>query len=116
MGRKTARTTMADESMNQPRVSEAKHQPDPMSPEQHQPDPMLQMSAGQLGPGALTLVAVVIAVILGVVFYGLNNGATAEHPAAAPTPAPSSQPAAGGKANPPAKSAPQTNTTGGGKG
>jgi hypothetical protein len=95
--------------------TEEKHQSEPMSLEKHQPDPMLQMSAGRLGPGALALAAVVIAVILGVVFYGLNDRA-AEHPAVASAPAPSMNPAAGGKANPPSQSAPQTNTTGGGKG
>jgi hypothetical protein len=38
----------------------------------NQPDPALQLSAGRLGGGAITLVAVVTVMILGVVLYGLN--------------------------------------------
>jgi len=41
--------------------------------EARQPDPILQLSVGRLGAGSITLVAVIVAVILGVVFYGLNS-------------------------------------------
>ena len=56
-----------------------------------QPDPMLQMSTGRVGWPGLTLFAVVAALILAVVFYGLNGsekalpgaGATASNAAPA---------------------------------
>ena len=38
--------------------------------EKQQPDPMLQKSTGRMGGGTITIAAVV----LGVVFYGLNAG------------------------------------------
>jgi hypothetical protein len=41
--------------------------------ERRQPDPALQLSVGRLGGGAIALVAVVAALILAVVFYGLNS-------------------------------------------
>jgi hypothetical protein len=43
--------------------------------EAKQPDPMLQLSVGRLGTGSIVLVAVIAAVILGVVFYALNGPA-----------------------------------------
>jgi hypothetical protein len=79
--------------------------------ERRQPDPALQLSVGRLGGGAITLVAVVAAVILAVVFYGLNSAGpnaqdvgTAPKVAAAPqaggaSGAPNAQPA--NKANHP---------------
>lgn len=69
-----------------PSRSDTKHAPDPMNLEDHQPDPMLQMSTGKLGPGGITLVGCVIALIVAVVLYGLN-GPTAESASqsAAPT-------------------------------
>jgi hypothetical protein len=45
--------------------------------EKHQPDPMLQMSVGRMGSGAVTLAAVVAAVVLGIVFYGLSGASAA---------------------------------------
>ena len=47
----------------------ARHEP----LETNQPDPMLQMSAGRMGSGGMSLVAIAIVVILVVVFYGLNG-------------------------------------------
>jgi hypothetical protein len=51
--------------------------------ETEQPDPA-QLSEGEMGPGSITLGAIAIAVILGVVFYGLN-AATPPAPQAAPS-------------------------------
>jgi negative regulator of sigma E activity len=62
-----------------------KHAPDPMSLERHQPDPMLQMSTGRLHAAGIALVAVAIAVILGVVLYGLNSATEASHAPASPS-------------------------------
>jgi uncharacterized protein HemX len=64
---------------------ESTPEPTPMSLEKHQPDPMLQMSTGRIGAGGLSLVALIIAVILGVVFYGLNSPTISHEAAAAPT-------------------------------
>lgn len=55
--------------------------PDLPPAELHQPDPFLQMSRGGMGAGWVTVVAIGIAVVLGVVFYGLNGPNT---PATAP--------------------------------
>jgi hypothetical protein len=46
--------------------------------EKQQPDPMLQMSTGGMGGSTITIAAVVAAVLLGVVFYGLNAGFKSE--------------------------------------
>jgi hypothetical protein len=63
--------------------------------ESHQPDPILQLSVGRLGAGSITLVAVVAAVILAVVFYGLNSPAPDAQSVGAPKSA-SSAPQGGG--------------------
>jgi hypothetical protein len=81
-------------------------------PEAHQPDPMLQMTTGRMGAGSTTLVAVVIAFIIAVVFYGLNSHVAPEHTAAAPSAAQGSPLAAGGKSGPPTPSAPRANESG----
>lgn len=79
--------------------------------ERQQPDPVLQLSVGRLGAGAVTLAAVIAAIILGVVFYGLNDPIpTAQHTGAATTA--SSAPAAGGKGGPAAPGGQQTGNTG----
>jgi hypothetical protein len=62
--------------------------------EAEQPDPMLQMSAGHVGAGGITLFALVSAIVLGVVFYGLNAGRGPEQTAST-SPAQSTQPATG---------------------
>ena len=41
--------------------------------ETHQPDPFLQTSTGRMGAGGITVAAVVVAAIIGVVLYGLND-------------------------------------------
>ena len=43
--------------------------------ETNQPDPILQLSVGRIGAGPVALVAVIAALILGVVFYALNSSA-----------------------------------------
>ena len=44
-------------------------------PERDQPDPSLQLSVGRVGAGGITLVAVLCAIIIGVVLWGLNSPA-----------------------------------------
>jgi hypothetical protein len=73
-----------------------------------QPDPALQLSVGRVGAGSLTLVAVVGAIILAVVLYGLNSPA----PNTAAPAGPASAPAAGGKPGPAAPGGQQTGNTG----
>ena len=51
--------------------------------EKHQPDPLLQISAGRMGAGGVTLVALGIALILGFVFWGLNSRVEPGNPATA---------------------------------
>lgn len=43
--------------------------------ERNQPDPAMQLSVGRVGAGGITLVAVVCALIIGVVLWGLNSPA-----------------------------------------
>jgi hypothetical protein len=43
--------------------------------EREQPDPALQLSVSRVGAGGITLVAVVCAIIIAVVFWGLNTPA-----------------------------------------
>lgn len=84
----------------------------PLPPQEtNQPDPVLQLSIGRAGTGAVTLVALVCAVILGVVLYGLNSPTPNPQVASVPRPAPSA-PAAGGKSGPAIPSAPETNNSG----
>jgi hypothetical protein len=85
--------------------------PDLLTLEEHQPDPMLQMTTGRIGAGGVTLVAIVIAGIVGVVFYGLNSGGT-EQSATAPAPAHATQPTAGGNSGAATPNAPQANESG----
>jgi uncharacterized protein HemX len=83
--------------------------------ETQQPDPMMQISTGRAGPVSLSLAALAVAAILGLVFYGLNDGGTNERTAAptpAPAPAQSAQPAAGGKGGAATPGAPRTNESG----
>jgi hypothetical protein len=82
--------------------------------DKHQPDPMLRMSAGHVAAGGITLAALVIAAIIGVVFYGLNNGRGRQQTAAVPPApsAPSAQPTAGGAGGAAAPSAPRPNQSG----
>jgi hypothetical protein len=80
-----------------------------------QPDPALAITSGRVGPIGVTLLAVVVAFILGVFFYGLNSGGTGERTAAVSAPPPaahSSKPAAGGKPGPAMQSGPHANPAG----
>jgi hypothetical protein len=43
--------------------------------ERRQPDPSLQLSVGRVGAGGITLVAVLCAIIIAVVLWGLNSPA-----------------------------------------
>jgi hypothetical protein len=43
--------------------------------ERNQPDPSLRLSVGRVGAGGIALVAVVCAIIVGVVLWGLNSPA-----------------------------------------
>jgi hypothetical protein len=81
------------------------------SQEVNQPDPALQLSVGRLGAGAVTLVAVICAVILGVVLYGLNSPPPNTQGGGTP-PSASSAPAAGGKSGPTTPSAQETKNSG----
>ena len=65
--------------------------------DRHQPDPALQLSAGWMGASGITLVALAAAIILGIVFYGLNRRT---HNETAPSPAASSAPASTAPAAP----------------
>lgn len=79
--------------------------------ETNQPDPVLQLSVGRLGAGSITLVAVLAAIILSVVFYGLNSPAPNAREVGTP-PSASSAPAAGGGGA--AANGPQQTHNGGG--
>ncbi len=114
---------MADENMNRgPKQrmadsSESDRPPTARLPTQevHQPDPMLQISTGWVGAGGITLAALAIAVILGIVFYGLNGRETTQQTAAVPPNPPAAQsmkPAAGGKGGAATPGAPRANTSG----
>ena len=81
--------------------------------ERDQPDPELELSYGRTGPGGITLIAVVAAAILAVVFYGLNSPAPEGQHAGSP-PGAAAPPQGGGT---PAAPNPQpSNTANGGKG
>ena len=86
---------------------------EPVMPEQEkqQPDPMLQMSVGRMNGGAMTLAAIVAAIVLGVVFYGLSSPNRTEQ--APPSPAvQSAHPQSGGQPGPASPGAPRANESG----
>lgn len=72
-----------------------------------QPDPGLQ--EGRVNSGWATIVAIAIAVVLGVVFYGLNNSDMHEASTAPPTQTAQTQPAP--PATPHANTAPNPNAS-----
>ena len=75
----------------------------PPMPVKEQPDPLLESSPGQASIGEITLFALVAAVILGVVLYGLNAPNDVASTSAPPgSVAQSSSPAAGGGSSAPA--------------
>ncbi len=77
--------------------------------ETQQPDPMLQLTTGRMGAGGITLVACAAALIIGLVFYGLNTG---KEPASTSPASHSSQPQAAGGSGPAAPGAPRSNESG----
>jgi len=79
--------------------------------ETNQPDPMLQISVGRVGAGSITLVGIIAAIVLGVVFYGLNSPAPNVQDAAM-TPSPAAAPAAASRPGPATPSGQQTGKTG----
>jgi hypothetical protein len=73
------------------------HQTDELPvPEKIQPDPMLRMGTGRVSAGAMTVVAVVAALILYVVLYGLNSPNPIEQTATSPALTQNAKPQAGG--------------------
>jgi hypothetical protein len=81
--------------------------------EMNQPDPMLQMSAGRSSTGGMTLIAVGAAIILAIVFYGLNAGNGPDQTASTSPAQTTQQPAAGGNTSPAKPGAAQSNEHGG---
>ena len=78
--------------------------------EKQQPDPMLQMSTGRMGGGTITIAAVAAAIVLGVVFYGLNAGFRTDQ--ASPGAAQSARPQAGGNSGTANPGPPRANESG----
>jgi negative regulator of sigma E activity len=78
--------------------------------ETQQPDPLLQITTGRVNAGGITIAAVVVAVIVGVVFYGLNS--RTESTVAPPSTTAAHQPAAGGASGSPTPDAPRANASG----
>jgi hypothetical protein len=81
---------------------------------EEQPDAVLPTDAGGVSAAGIALVAVAIAVVLGVFFYGLNAPTTADRIAAAPPPAQTTPPPTAGaaKTGAPHTDAPHTDQSG----
>jgi hypothetical protein len=94
---------------NPPRTPEGAELP---PTETQQPDPLLQITTGRVHAGGITIAAVVVAVVVGVVLYGLNARTTLEPTAAPPSPTAAHQPAAGGAAGAATPGAPRANASG----
>jgi hypothetical protein len=80
--------------------------------ERLQPDPMLQMTTGHVGAASVTLAAFVGAVVLAIVFYGLNGGRTGDDGAMPPPAAHNAHPQSGGQGGPAAPGAPRADDSG----
>jgi hypothetical protein len=80
--------------------------------ETQQPDPLLQITTGRVHAGGITIAAVVVLVVIGVVFYGLNARTTSEPTAAPQSTTAAHQPAAGGASGAPTPGAPRANSSG----
>lgn len=63
--------------------------------ERQQPDPSLQLSVGRVGAGGITLVAVLCAIIVAVVLWGLNSPAPNAQDVGTPHSAATAPPGAG---------------------
>ena len=107
-----ARSNLGAAAQAGDRVSPEKSRAQRLPPqERNQPDPVLQMSIGRVGGGAVAFAAVICAIILGVVLYGLDSPTPNPQMASAPPPA-SFAPAAGGISGAAIPRAPQTNDSG----
>jgi len=71
--------------------------------ETRQPDPLMRLSVGRLGAGGISLAALVIVAIIGIVFYGLNQASVTAR---------ASAPAHAGIDSAAKPSAPRTNESG----
>ncbi|MGC1359441.1 MAG: hypothetical protein WA851_27310 [Xanthobacteraceae bacterium] len=80
--------------------------------ETQQPDPFLQTSTGRMGAGGITIATVAVAIILGVVLYGLNERTAAESTAAPHSTTAGQQPSAGGTSSAATPGAPRANESG----
>lgn len=99
------RDTALEEALR-PRVDD---KPVNDTPVEEQLNAVLPANAGGVSAAGIALVAVAIAIVLGVFFYGLNAPTTADRVAAAPPPAQTTvPPAAGGNTG-----APHANQSGG---
>lgn len=74
VGEGTYREPGADPAGSRPDAEERLAASLPLD-ERDQPDPELDLSYGRTGAGGITLVAVVCALIIGVVLWGLNSPA-----------------------------------------
>jgi hypothetical protein len=96
---------------------EADHQqPDPSeyearNPEEIQLDPMLRLGAGRVRAWGITLLAVVIAVVLYVFFYGINSPNPTNR-ATVPVPMQAAKPHAGGSSGASTPGPPRANESG----
>jgi hypothetical protein len=115
--------TMPDESMTQRHMSEqgiANSRSRQLQcagaadPRQGAARPLLQMSTGRVGAGGLTLLGLLVAVILGVLFWGLNSPDTPVHSPGGPRAAQSNEPAAGSHSGAPMPGAPRSTRSGNG--
>jgi hypothetical protein len=81
--------------------------------ETQQPDPMLQLTTGRMRASGIALVALALALVLGVVFYGLNSGKETGTENLQTSPAShNSQPQAADGSGPAAPGAPRSNESG----
>ena len=81
--------------------------------ETQQPDPLLQMTTGRVRAGGITIAAIVVVIVVGVVLYGLNSRTTLEPTAVPPAATAAHQPpAAGGTSGPATPGAPRANASG----
>ncbi len=71
--------------------------------ERDRPDPMLETTGGRVGASGITLAALIAALVLAVVIYGLNSPSPATQDVGNPRAA-LSNPAVGGKGLPPGPS------------
>jgi hypothetical protein len=105
---------MSDQSFSQGHSPKPEHAPVPDLPvtETQQPDPLLQTSTGRMGAGGIAIAAVVMAIVLGVVLYGLNDRGTGESATAPPSTTAAQQSQSGGNSSTATPGAPRANQSG----